>query len=319
MKTAIFFMFLLAAIPAWSFEDRLLELVGLRASSSVGPNCWNLALYSTGLVSSLRNVDESEFKSLLESPLCRKLAAREPVRRGDIGAIRENDPKGDIEVHGFAYINEDQVFTKNGDDSRSAVEVMRFADLMRVSLYDVESECRFGKLESCVRFIDRYRCQSLNHFIQSGNVSSKPLLQLYSALVDFESSYQKNVLFGSKLDPVKTKSEIDRISNSIQNFEQNRQASPTAVDELLRKILEIHLTGVSGQIYYTHAGKLMAIFEQFASRLGKADARFADKPFIRHASLTLDHELNAAVGLSTLIVPVVGDRSARSKTERLDF
>jgi hypothetical protein len=77
-----------------------------------GPNCWNLAMVMSGVLPALRYSTAEEMAFFMNSPLCRQLKPGEKKRPGDIGAIRTDDK----EFHGFMWVSDDIVFSKNGFD-----------------------------------------------------------------------------------------------------------------------------------------------------------------------------------------------------------
>lgn len=83
-----------------------------------GPNCWNSALYLSGIVNEIREVPNNEFRSVIESQRCQEVA--EPIT-GDIVALRRTGAEGrplkyalHSEVHAYTYQDEDNGLTKNG-------------------------------------------------------------------------------------------------------------------------------------------------------------------------------------------------------------
>jgi hypothetical protein len=143
------------------------------------PNCWNLALVMSGLVPELRYSSPDEMTFFMNEPFCRGLKNGEKREPGDIGTIR-NTHDGS-EVHGFVYISENLVYTKNGPDIKNPFEVRDFIEVMEE--YDVDDlnnkNCtdneRGSPLDNeagkgCFRNIEYFRCSTMEEFLDSNKL-----------------------------------------------------------------------------------------------------------------------------------------------------
>ena len=118
------------------------QLHGL-TSEAPGPNCWNMALVTAGLLPSLRESSSEEWRHTLDSPLCRELGSNEKVEAGDLGSIetRARDSVG--EVHGFTYLTETLVFDKRGIALRAPYLLESVESMLKsYPLGKFEHECR---------------------------------------------------------------------------------------------------------------------------------------------------------------------------------
>ncbi|MEO7164619.1 MAG: hypothetical protein ABI041_16985 [Bdellovibrionia bacterium] len=127
-----------------------------------GPNCWNWSLVESKLESTLRYVDNEEWKFYLEK-YCRlrQVKNNDPVQAGDVAAIRHRNKTGQIsEVHGFISVGE-LACTKNGYTNENPYRIQPVEEVF--DTYDVSpfSECRIG-LENpppyCKTYVNFFQC-----------------------------------------------------------------------------------------------------------------------------------------------------------------
>ncbi len=83
-----------------------------------GPNCWNSALFLSGLVDEIRSVTYNEFRDAIESKRCTEV---ETPQLGDIVALRRTDAEGNplkyamhSEIHAYTFKDQEMGLTKNG-------------------------------------------------------------------------------------------------------------------------------------------------------------------------------------------------------------
>jgi len=89
------------------------------SSGTNGPNCFNLALVMGGLVPMLRATSNEEWEFYLNSPMCSALPEGEAPQAGDLGAIASRNTSNTNAIHGFMYVSDRMVFSKNGTELRS--------------------------------------------------------------------------------------------------------------------------------------------------------------------------------------------------------
>jgi len=136
-----------------------------KTSAVSGPNCWNLALVMAKVVPALRYSSDHEMAFFMNSPLCRQLGPSEKKRPGDIGAIRTS--KAGQELHGFMWISDDLVFSKNGASSKSPYEVQSFKDLTKTYDEVLDFMCKNGMVKECTSKIETLRCQSMDSYLEN--------------------------------------------------------------------------------------------------------------------------------------------------------
>ncbi len=127
-----------------------------------GPNCWNWSLVESKLNSTLRYVDDEEWKFYLKT-YCkiRNIEHNEWVHPADIAAIRmRNDAGGVDEVHGFISVDK-MACTKNGYSHHASYLMVPTEDVF--DLYGVSQfpECRIGLIHPpshCKTYVNYYQC-----------------------------------------------------------------------------------------------------------------------------------------------------------------
>lgn len=145
--------------------ERAQAMVGKFATLS-GPNCWNSALYATGLVRGIRHVDYAEFTAWLASPLCEEVEEKAAVG-GEIVALRRVRGDGRLvdfpytaEIHGYLLLAPGTAFTKNGIGKGDGYEILS-TEAIRVQYESTNrQECRILGLpkELCQMKAQYFRC-----------------------------------------------------------------------------------------------------------------------------------------------------------------
>ncbi len=152
-----------------------------------GPNCFNLALYTAGLNGGLRFASEEEMTLYMSSPFCHKLGTSEKPQPGDIGAIRTHPVNGMYEIHGFVYITEDLVYSKNTIDKGTSYSLQPTEDVYRYYPVGPARKCKGAYpyfLEDCAHKVDYFRCGSLDDYWKSQPELasiSRPMLDRFAA------------------------------------------------------------------------------------------------------------------------------------------
>lgn len=150
-------------------RQKLLE--GQKAQLT-GPNCWNSATYLAGISAGTHYTNESEFRYLMESPLCKQVPANE-TRAGDIIALRRYSANGKVlpapfmsEVHGYTDLGDGTGFTKNGQDKNAGYEIQKKSDIFAMYKASEFKNCKIIGLNTkdCVMKEVAYRCQTLSEY-----------------------------------------------------------------------------------------------------------------------------------------------------------
>ena len=150
---------------------------GLKSEND-GPNCWNLALVMSGLNPYLNHTSEKEMKHFMKEPFCRKLGENEIKQPGDVGAMRD----GEKELHGYIWISENLVYSKNGSRCSQPYGLMTTSEIQSY----LENEPQYASgggpmigssyrnsyfvskktIPNGEKHQDFYRCISMNEFLE---------------------------------------------------------------------------------------------------------------------------------------------------------
>lgn len=223
-------------------------------SKTTGPNCWNYALYSAGLVNSLRNVEENEFTFFIKSRLCHKLQDQDAIKPGQIGAIQDIENNKVIQNHAFVFLGPEAVLTKNGPYVAAAYQVMSLKNLLQIPSYQLHPK----------RLLERYECEDIESFIKNYPGLNIHLLQIYDLVKAFEYHYEQDTLQNIQLDMKFKDTTLLLIEKAILDMAFDGLNSD---DHFFRDLIAIHLSGISGQIYYTYASPIMDQFESLSRKL----------------------------------------------------
>ena len=164
-----------------------------------GPNCWNSALMLAGVLPAARFVTQEEMTFYMGSPLCRQLSEHESKRPGDIGAIRTNS-QSFVEMHGFAYLSEDIVFTRNGlsADPRDMAQytLSSLEAVLALPYMSVPLECRGNSLmdASCKNKLEYFRCESFNNFLKKSKNIPREIVSFLERLNLLEEQLGRQLL-----------------------------------------------------------------------------------------------------------------------------
>jgi hypothetical protein len=101
------------------------QLVGT-FSNGGGPNCWNLALLSSGLTRGIYGVRSEEMTLWTRSPLAHRVGLGERRLPGDMVVIRLANQE---EWHAAIWVSENLVFTKNGAGEGKPYRLMDLAEM----------------------------------------------------------------------------------------------------------------------------------------------------------------------------------------------
>lgn len=129
-----------------------------------GPNCWNSALYLSGLVDEIREVTHNEFRRQIESKRCQKV---DEPQLGDIVALRRTNASGrplkhslHSEIHAYTYKDEEVGFTKNGFHKNNPYEEQSHSEILSRYEKTNKKDCRIMGVPSeyCHLAEEFYRC-----------------------------------------------------------------------------------------------------------------------------------------------------------------
>lgn len=121
------------------------------SSYTDGPNCWNGAMYAAGVVQNLRMFHPDEWLYHLREN-CTEVNT---PSYGDVGRIYSDAG----EVHGFIYLNGEQIFAKHGEQTQWGYRLMPTSEML--SSYERTRDCRIAGdySEACFHLIKYYHCE----------------------------------------------------------------------------------------------------------------------------------------------------------------
>lgn len=178
-----------------------------------GPSSWTSTLLIKQMIQTQRAVDDSEFRQLMNSPVCHTLAKSEAPTAGDIGIIRFHLDDGRYrEQSAFVRIAPDMVFTRD-DSSRNspyALESMNYV-LSSQHLDKLPSRCRDDDASNnsgCPIELSYKRCSSLQNYREQHPLKAE-LAQLRKVL-------DQVLLLEKKIEPYTLASQ----AKSDDNFDE---------------------------------------------------------------------------------------------------
>lgn len=158
-----------------------------------GPNCWNATLVAAKVVPQVRYTSDFEMNFWMNSPLCKEKKDHEPLRPGDVIAIRSSEH---LEVHGFIHLSENLSFSKNGFD-KSMPYSLQDPNVV-FDIYDVPKECRrkYGEATGCRNYANYYSCISMDEYLKKNPIKDNLTKQSYNQLHEIECGLSEAVLNG---------------------------------------------------------------------------------------------------------------------------
>ena len=168
-----------------------------------GPNCWNLALNISNILPALRYSSPEEMSFYMSSLLCRPLENGEQRQPGDIGAIRDVMFGGVLEAHGFVYITDNLVYSKNEYFSSIGYELLGLDEVYTHFSVPINSECRQNQIDlngTCERAVSFFRCNSFNQYLSSLSNLPNNFKLVFEGISRFEIYFEKTNMAGDRLE-----------------------------------------------------------------------------------------------------------------------
>ncbi len=219
-----------------------------------GPNCLNAAMTSVGLSKHYRYASNGEMQTMLNSPLCRRLANGEVRAVNDIGLILDNGPyamKGIIS-HAFVHVSRDQVFEKHGYSRTDPYQVVNLQNVFAEYEVDQNPECRQNQFDrkTCRMGTDYYRCGNLEQFITSHPQEiRKYTIGFFRQLEKIEQKLQDSFASG---EPSKNKQlEVARDLQVLARKMMNVPESDVVAENLFFNIIANRFVSIAEQLNAT--------------------------------------------------------------------
>lgn len=227
-----------------------------KKTSLAGPNCWNSALYMSGVNKGIHHTSEDEFRFILESPLCEKIDKSEV---GALVALRRVSAKGNIlkgarfsEVHGYTVLENEGVLSKNGTSVEVGYEKLTNSEVFEFYERGDKRACKITNIprEHCNLTREYYRCHSLETYLSHNPWPSEELRLLYMKVNDLElkadSIYlSQNLSEESTLIKERLQSEVDTLDKELETLYSGASMSEKAqflLDYLALRLESLRVT-----------------------------------------------------------------------------
>lgn len=184
-----------------------------------GPNCWNLALVMKNILPALRHTTSDEMAFYMSSPLCRQIKNGEPKIPGDVGAIRKTSGVDQGEYHGFIYISDDIVYSKNGITKANPYMLLSTDIMMNVYSVPKYSKCRQNEIDpnaNCDFATSYFRCMSMEEYLAKQN-TPKEIMTAIRDVDNFDKCLESTTLSDQPLSKRAEKNLFDSL-NVISNY-----------------------------------------------------------------------------------------------------
>ncbi len=218
-----------------------------------GPNCLNAAMVSVGLSKTIRYASNGEMKTMLDSPLCRRLKNTEQRQANDIGVIWDNGfyANKNIFSHAFVMMNDTEVYEKHGYSKTDPYQIIDLSTVM--SQYDVTPNqvCRANQSNrfSCRMGTDFYRCQGLDTFIKEKKTQIRfHTLSFFRILEKIEFKLQDYLAHIQQVENKNKHLEIVRDLQSLARKMLNIPKSTVTEENLMFKIVAHRFVSIAGQL-----------------------------------------------------------------------
>lgn len=187
-----------------------------------GPNCWNTALISSGVLSSQRYTTPEEMKFWMSSPLCKKRESPDKPRPGDIVAIRGGAGSYSVDLHGFVYISDELSFGKNGPEINDPYEFKKTSEVFKVN--QIPKECQTSRHSDCLKWAEYYQCESMESYLAQNPIKNSEQKLLWNSVEAQECSSASVLSIGAV--------ELNRVAlESMMKLADEKRASPEQSEE----------------------------------------------------------------------------------------
>lgn len=237
-----------------------------------GPNCWNLSLLLSKIVPAMRYSQPKEMSFYMRAPLCRNLLNGEQRKPGDIGVIRRvNDrkllrPASFNEVHGFIYVSDNLVYSKNGMGEFVPFRLQDFEGVLTKYKVSTKPDCRSNELDTdskCGVATAYYRCDSFKGYLENNKTIPKEILQEIKVMENFEMSLEKQTINDrilSKENRLNLVKSIKELTEFVEDKvdEDITMGMSTEDKNFILGSIQMKLDGITSQLEYNKEDKFMA-------------------------------------------------------------
>lgn len=188
-------------VCGFAISDILKDLSNIHGQNvGYGPNCYNSALFLSGLLPSKRYSGPEEVEFWLNSQFCHQLSPEDVLEPGDIQVVRYNGVSSNVPtniLHTMTYLAKDLLFSKNGkDDSYLFMTQERvhspFVYPLQEGCTEVVSSTTTGG--ECLWWINAYRCQNPTSSLASMvSKSSTKVQQAYNKTQKLDCEFNSNL------------------------------------------------------------------------------------------------------------------------------
>jgi hypothetical protein len=248
-----------------------------------GPNCWNLALVMKDILPGLRYSTPEEMAFYMQPPLCRSLKNDEPLKAGDVGAIRNIVNHKIQESHGFIYISDKLAYSKNGFSKYSPYSLQTLENVYQV--YDVQNkpECRSNQIDveaDCETAVSYYRCISLTEYLKKNPNVPKEVIDSLNGIGSFEGCALSKTAIDGDAIPEAFKNILKNSLMAITNYlieqkkslEKSKRSNPET--DFIIGSIQLRLDAIKKQLSMTNERPLTYDMSELQYSFDKAAKNF---------------------------------------------
>ena len=242
-------------------HNEALKVVGL-APSIDGPNCHNISLVFSNILSTYREVDSEEFFHYLNSGLIFKPIDPSNLTCGDIGCFSSNNfliPPQHRLLHSFIYVGEDIIFEKQGYETSFPWTLTTIAENKKtysdcgLSYYRPIKKCYLDKLEEhreelrqtiSFEFLLNWE-KMLSGF--ECNMLMPSLFEKYHTLSDRQTRYELLCIEFNKL--VRNIENESEVNEAIITYERSKRGKCSEIIDFMYESLCLKLPNIGNQIF----------------------------------------------------------------------
>lgn len=228
-----------------------------------GPNCWNLALVTAGVLPALRYSTSDEMSFFMNSPLCRELSQHEKKQPGDIGAFRTDQKK--TEFHGFMWISDSLVYSKNGYTKSSPYAVQSFKKMEEGYNRVRKWICYENSTKNCDLELVNFRCEGMESYLKKfSETFPKGITKAFQDLGVIETCIEAVHGIARSVSTTAMSSLTDSIKVlatylESEQFKKSLENTPLTERNFVEGALKVRLNSIYEQLDFTGSAKLICL------------------------------------------------------------